>query len=284
MNIKQLTNRDFGAFVYDIDLSKPLTVDEIVNVKHIIYKYKVVAFPDQILTLDEYQTFANQLGTFCENPFLTAVSEKHPNIVAVERKVGETVSEVALYGGAWHADFTLLPNPPEFTLLYSEIIPPEGGNTLFADQVLAYKTLNSEIKDVIEGKNAMHTSKKGWSIDGVYSKNKEKRTMKIETSEVPIESIHPIIGTHPVTKEKALQVNLGFTMSICGMESEDSKDLLNRIYKHQTQPEHIFEFKYWKPNMVLIWDNRTVIHKATGGYDNFERKLYRIVINEHTFV
>ena len=99
----------------------------------------------------------------------------------------------------------------------------------------------------------------------------------ITSKEAKKEEIHPLVKIHPETNQKCLFVNPVYTSHVHGMDKEESFLLLLKLYDHMTQDRFIYRHK-WSENMLLMWDNRTVMHMADGGYDGYDRLLHRITI------
>ena len=215
-----------------------------------------------------------EFGNFGDDAFLGGLDEK-PNIVEVKRLASEKSSP---FGGGWHSDWSFQENPPAATFLLSKIIPPIGGDTLFANTQIAYEDLDAEMKSKIDNLKVVHSAKLPYADDGFYATEKEQRSMNIITSkEAKKEQIHPLVKVHPETQKKGLFINPVYTSHICGFNEEESFLLLSKLYEHMTQEKYIYRHK-WNENMLLMWDNRTVMHMAEGGYDGYDRLLHRITI------
>ena len=265
---------NLGVTIEDIILSKSLSDQEVHGVREQWVKYGVAIFPKQSLTLEEYENFSQLFGPYGQEPFLIPMQE-HPHIVKLHRKPDE---EAAHFGGAWHSDWSFQNQPPSATMLYSEIIPPFGGDTLFANTADAYDDLSDEMKEKIQNLNSLHSAKLPYAKDGVYATEGKKRTMKIYTSDEANKTMsHPIVRTHRETSRKMLFINPVYTIEIEGLSKADSDSLLFELYIHMAQEKYIYRHK-WEPNMLIMWDNRTVMHMAEGGYDGHERLLHRITI------
>jgi taurine dioxygenase len=153
-----------------------------------------------------------------------------------------------------------------------------GGDTLFANTQKAYEELDSDLKEQIKDLKVVHSAKLPYADDGFYATEKEERAMDIITSkEAKKEEIHPLVKIHPETNQKCLFVNPVYTSHVLGMDEEESFLLLLKLYDHMTQERFIYRHK-WSENMLLMWDNRTVMHMADGGYDGYDRLLHRITI------
>ena len=268
------TTSNLGVEILDIDLKQELSSKMIDDIRTQWVNYGIAIFLDQILTLEEYENFSQYFGPYGNEPFLIPMRD-HPHVVKLHRKANE---EAAHFGGAWHSDWSFQNQPPAATMLYSEIIPPVGGDTLFANTADAYDDLPDNLKQRIKNLNALHSAKLPYAKDGVYATEGKKRTMKIHTSDEANKMMpHPIVRTHKETGRKTLFINPVYTIEIEGMTKQDSDLLLFELYSHMGNEKYIFRHK-WHPNMLIMWDNRTVMHMAEGGYDGHERLLHRITI------
>ena len=202
---------NLGVTIEDIILSKSLSDQEVHDVREQWVKYGVAIFPKQSLTLEEYENFSQLFGPYGQEPFLIPMQE-HPHIVKLHRKPDE---EAAHFGGAWHSDWSFQNQPPSATMLYSEIIPPFGGDTLFANTADAYDDLSDEMKEKIQNLNSLHSAKLPYAKDGVYATEGKKRTMKIHTSDEANKTMsHPIVRTHRETSRKMLFINPGYNFRV----------------------------------------------------------------------
>ena len=271
------TTSNLGVEILDIDLKQELSSKMISDIRTQWVNYGIAIFLDQILTLEEYENFSQYFGPYGNEPFLIPMRD-HPHVVKLHRKANE---EAVHFGGAWHSDWSFQNQPPAATMLYSEIIPPVGGDTLFANTADAYDDLPDNLKQRIKNLNALHSAKLPYAKDGVYATEGKKRTMKIHTSDEANKMMpHPIVRTHKETGRKTLFINPVYTIEIEGMTKQDSDLLLFELYSHMGNEKYIFRHK-WHPNMLIMWDNRTVMHMAEGGYDGHERLLHRITIADN---
>ena len=207
----------------NINIAKILSDEEINDIREQWVNFGVAIFPNQKLNLEEYENFSQQFGPFGEEPFLIPMQE-HPHIVKLHRKPDE---EAAHFGGAWHSDWSFQSAPPSATMLYSEIIPPTGGDTLFANTADAYDDLTSKTKDKIKNLRCLHSAKLPYAKDGVYATEGKKRTMKIHTSDEANKTMsHPLVRTHQETCRKTLFINPVYTIEIEGFTKEESDSLL----------------------------------------------------------
>jgi len=264
-----------GVEINELNLSETFSNEEIKKIRQVWLDYGVAVFPNQKLSHEQFEKFSLLFGNFGDDPYLKSLDER-PNIVEVKRSAKEKAPP---FGGSWHSDWSFQKNPPSATLLHSKIIPPVGGDTLFANTQLAYEDLDDEMKKKINNLEVIHSASLPYADDGFYATEKDKRAMKILPSKKAKETqLHPLVKTHSETKKKCLFINPVYTIAINEYSDKDSFLLLSYLYEHMTQEKYVYRHK-WSENMLLMWDNRTVVHQADGGYDGYERLLHRITIN-----
>jgi len=270
-----------GAVVSGIDLSQPLSEDLIGTLRQHWVDNKVLIFPKQTLTPDQLVQFSLQFGEIGDDPFFGHI-EEHEQVAAIQRRADETTP---IFAEIFHTDWSFLKVPPAGTALYGITIPPHGGNTLFADQVAAYEVLPESLQARIEDLIAIHSAELGYAPDGAYGENDQSsgRSMKIVTSERARETCeHPLVRTHRETGKKALFSSAAYIKGFVGMDKSESDALLLELYAHQTKPEFTYSHP-WEKGMVVMWDNRSLLHAATGGYDGYDRLLHRTTIADTHF-
>ena len=237
-------------------------------------EHKVIAFSGQQLTLDEFERVAAHFGPFGEDPYFRTLPG-HPHVAEIRREADE---KTPLFAEAWHSDWSFLPRPPAMTLLYGRIIPPVGGDTLYADQVAAYEALPDDLKARLEGLMGIHSARRGYSRAGQYGDKDVGRSMAIVADDSAMATqLHPLVRTHPETGRKALFLSPGYTIGIEGMGDDAAQKLLFELYALQCQEAFVYRHR-WSQGMVTMWDNRAINHAATGGYDGHQRLLQRITI------
>lgn len=265
---------DFGATVTGVDLSQPLAEHEVAALQAAWSRHAVLVFPDQRLAPAELEAFTLALGAFGEDPFI-APMPGHPNILELRREPDETATN---FGAAWHSDWSFQPCPPSGTILHSKIVPPVGGDTLYADAARAFEALSPTMQRILEGLSAVHSAAFAYGPRGVLARDADRRAMKILVSEEAEKSeTHPLVRTHPVTGRKALFVNPVYTVRIAGLTPPESFTLLKFLYDHMTRDEFVLRHR-WQPDMVVLWDNRSTIHFADGGYDGHRRVMHRTTL------
>ena len=270
---ENLSKNGIGVEVSEFSLSD-LTPENIAFLRAKWVEYGLIVFPKLPLSHDEFKDFALSFGEFGDDPFISSLPD-YPNIAEIKRSAKEKATP---FGGTWHSDWSFMKKPPSATLLHSKIIPPVGGNTLFANTEKAFAALPDEMKDKLRNLKVIHSAKIPYADDGFYALEKEERSMKILPSkEAKATFSHPMIKIHPETKKECLFINPVYTINIEGFSEDESQQLLWELYEHMIQDQFIYEH-VWNENMLIMWDNRTVMHQATGGYDGYDRLLHRITL------
>ena len=265
-----------GAAVTNIDLTRPIDESTVADIRAAWLEYHVLSFPDQALTDDDLERYTSYFGPFGDDPFIAPIPGRE-RIIAVERRADE---KAPLFAENWHTDWSFQDKPPSATCLFGITIPPVGGNTLFADQHKALSGMPSELREQLEGKIAIHSARAAYSPEGMYGQEDQAtdRSMQIKPSNEALDTqLHPLIRKHPETGEVGIFGCVGYIVGIQGMDDKDAFDLLLQLHEWQSRTEFVYEH-VWQPNMLVMWDNRSVLHRATGGYEGHDRLLHRTTI------
>ena len=267
-----------GATVRGAELAAPLPPDIVDEIRSAWLAHHVLVFPEQRLSDDDLERFTLAFGPFGEDPFIAPVpGRKH--VIAVHRRADETGP---IFAEAWHSDWSFQATPPAGTCLYGKIIPPVGGDTLFANQHLSLERMPDALRRKLEGRRAIHSARGAYSKTGLYGESDEGRGMDIRPSDEALRTqSHPIIRRHPETGREAIYGCVGYIVGFEDMAPDESLALLVELYHWQTRDEFQHRHK-WRQDMLVMWDNRSVIHMATGGYAGHERLLHRTTIGERT--
>jgi len=251
-----------GAEISGVALDEALADTVAAEIRAALLAHHVIFFRDQSLTPGQYLRFASAMGEPSEYPFVAGL-DGYPQITEVIKKEDERVN----FGGIWHSDTTYLECPPMGTLLYARQVPPIGGDTLFANMNLAYESLSSGMRRLLDGMTAINSAQKG---DAAATRADLLRQRPRNAGDTVTVAEHPLVRTHPETGRKALYVNPGHTLSIGGMSEAESAPILEYLYRHQTRPEFTCRFR-WRRNSLAFWDNRSAQHCAIPDYN--ERRL-----------
>ncbi|MBT5415577.1 MAG: taurine dioxygenase [Rhodospirillaceae bacterium] len=263
-----------GAEVLGADLTQDLDNETWDDIHQAFLDHIVLIFRDQDLSIERHKEVGRRFGPLHLHPLVKTKIPEHPEILLVEKEADEKVAA----GGVWHSDVSFGQEPPLGSLLYAEVLPPYGGDTMWANQYLAYETLSDGMKAMLEGLNALHGMTSYWQKDGPRHGD-QKRTVNIDFDKVAAmePAVHPIVRTHPETGRKALYINPAFTMHIEGMTEEESKPILDYLYKHSTRPEFTCRLR-WSPGTLGIWDNRCTMHLPINDYAGHRRRMRRVTV------
>ena len=252
-----------GAEVCGVDLSAPLSNEQAHDVFDAWLNWKVLVFRDQLLSREEHKAFARRFGKLHVHP-MQHLYDGDPEILIVKT----TKDSAYTSGDGWHTDVTCEEIPPLGSMLYVTETPSTGGDTLFANMYLAYELLSDPVKKFIGELNAVHDGKipyvgsyKTREPEGGYPRN-----------------VHPVVVTHPETRQKLLYVNQGFTSHLAGLRRNESKAILSMLYNHINSTPRLWCRVEWEPNTLTFWDNRCTQHHAVWDYHPESRYGERVSI------
>jgi taurine dioxygenase len=260
-----------GAEIGGVDLATDLDDATVAAIRQAWLDHQVVFFHDQHLDGDRFLAFARRIGEPAEYPFVPGI-EGYPEIIAVTKLPHESVN----FGGIWHSDTVYLDEPPMATMLLAREIPPAGGDTLFANMYAAYDALSPAMREMLAPLRAVNSS-----AQADVTKTREDRIREVDPSgddELPVyEAVHPVVRTHPETGRKALYVNAAHTVRFDGMTEEESRPLLELLFRHQVRPEFTCRFR-WRVGSLAMWDNRSAQHNPVNDYHGYTRVMHRITL------
>ena len=251
-----------GGEISGIDLTQPLSDDQVADLRQALADRLVIFFRDQHIGFEDHKALALKFGGIhiAESTAPWRVPG-HPEITIIH--ADENSKFVA--GEEWHSDMSCDPEPPLGSILYLHTMPETGGDTAFSSMYAAYDALSDRMKAHLEGLTAVHDAVLGFggiTPDGMTLPR----------------SSHPVVRTHPMTGRKTLYVNEGFTTQIEGLPRAESAALLNYLFRHVQHPQFQCRFK-WRPHSIAFWDNRSVQHSAIWDYFPATRSGYRIQVS-----
>lgn len=258
-----------GAEIGAVDLRHELSDDTIAEIRRAWNEHVVIFFRDQDISNTQYLAFAERFGQPVEYPFIRGI-EGFPVITPVVKLEHDRIN----FGGIWHSDTTYLEQPPMGTFLIAREVPPHGGDTLFANQYLAYEALSDGLKQTLAGLTGISSSAKA-----DVSKSREDRMAASPAARAHevFEVGHPVVRTHPETGRKALYINVGHTVRFEGWTEEESAPLLAYLHQHQIKPEFTCRFQ-WRTGSIALWDNRAALHYPLNDYHGYRRIMHRITL------
>ncbi len=264
-----------GAEISNVSIANAVEDDGLfAEIRTLLLKHRVLFFRDQDISPAIQVAFAQRFGPLEDHPVAPSHPD-HPELLLLNRDTKHS------YENTWHCDATWRVKPPFGSVLRCVVCPEVGGDTLWANMVLAYERLPRHIKDRIENLRAKHSIEH--SFGG--SMSPEARAKLTETNPM-VE--HPVVRTHPETDEKVLFVNQGFTTHFVNFHNKEdvrygqdftieANNLLNYLIRQAEIPEYQVRLR-WKPNTVAIWDNRATQHYAIHDYYPAVRKMMRATI------
>lgn len=263
-----------GAEVTGVDLTQPLSADSIAAIRSAWLEHHVLSFPNQAMNDDDLERFTRYFGDFGHDPFFDPIEDRK-HIAAIRRDADE---KSPLFAENWHSDWSFQAQPPAGTCLLGITIPPVGGDTLFANQHAALDAMPPEMRAQYEDLTAIHSAGLAYAPDGAYGDKDEGRSMAIRPDEsARAVQTHPLVREHPETGRLGLFSCMGYIMGFEDMSQEEALPLLQQLYAWQSRDEFVYRHQ-WQENMLIMWDNRSVLHCATGGYDGHDRLLHRTTI------
>ena len=264
-----------GAEVAGVDLTRPLDQHARGQIWSAFLTHGLIWFPNQQLSPTEQATFAEQFGELDTYPFVTPLAE-HDKVIPIIKEPDTKMN----FGGGWHTDTSYLPEPPSVTMLQAIEVPDEGGDTLFADMALAFDSLSSGMQTLLSGLTGIYSAEMVHGNSGVYSKKAgADHPMdygdKSGVAERRVE--HPIVRTHPETGRKSIYAGLAHCSHIKDMTKEESKVILEWIYRFATKAEFVTRLK-WQSGSLAMWDNRRLFHYAMNDYAGKRRHMHRVIL------
>lgn len=265
-----------GARVEGVDLSRELDPDTVAELRAAWLEHHVLAFAHQRMDDDDLERFTQYFGHFGEDPFIAPIPGRE-HVIAVERRAEETAP---LFAESWHTDWSFQAQPPIGTCLKAIVVPPSGGDTLFANQHLALAEMPGELRAKLESLQAIHSAKMAYAPEGMYGEADaaSDRSMDIRPSkDAEAAQLHPLIRAHSETGREGIYGCIGYIVGFDGMADDDALELLLELHAWQTRDAFVYRHQ-WEPDMLIMWDNRSVLHRATGGYEGHDRLLHRTTI------
>jgi len=263
-----------GAEITGADTGTPLSDEVVARIRQALLDHKVVFLRGQSLNYRRQVAFAERLGPLTLGHPTLASPPGQPLLEEIDSLKGGKVNY-------WHTDVTFVDRPPAFTLLHAVVIPPVGGDTLWANTVTAYESLPPELRDLADRLRVLHTNdfdyartfNRGERVDPALAAAHEEFVSTVYETE------HPAVRVHPETNERVVYVNPSFTREIVDLAPRESRHVLDLLFEQIARPEYAVRFK-WEPGSVAFWDNRAALHLAPRDFEHVDgdRILHRITL------
>jgi taurine dioxygenase len=270
-----------GAEIAGLDLSAELDGATVEALRAAFRDHLVLFFRGQDLSPARHSAFAALFGEVDREPFVYPLvmphAEGHPEVLHV---IKEAEDGGINFGGLWHYDVTYRERPHLGSVIQAREIPPAGGDTMWANQYLAYETLSEGMRILLGRLRAIHSNTLTYGGDEArYAPAPGATTGKRAAPPAErIETAHPAVRSHPESGRKALFVNRVFTERFEGMSLEESKPLLEFLWDHAVRPEFTCRWR-WRTGDVAVWDNRCTQHFALNDYYGRRREVHRVAIH-----
>jgi taurine dioxygenase len=258
-----------GAEITGIDLRRPLEAQTVAALTQAHAEHGVLVFPGQEITSEDLKRFGRCFGDLSVHPFSTN-AEDSPELIVFDNKEGNPPAATDI----WHSDETFRAAPPLGTVLCAKIVPEAGGDTAFASMSAVYEGLSDRWQRFLSGLEAVHDFK---PFRGLFSGDRAgiRKLRSYEDLYPPV--THPLVTRHPLTGKKVLFVNPQFTLHIKGMAEDESRMILEMLFRKALAHEYQYRHR-WQPHMVVFWDNRSVQHSALHDYYPQRRLMERVTI------
>lgn len=263
-----------GALIEGVNLAQ-IDNDIIDAIKQAWYQHDVLLFRQQQLTDDDLLAFSRHFGTLDPPPNQGAGRKSppgYPDVYIVSNVLddkGEPIGALGDGEAAWHTDMSYTVMPPDASMLYSLEIPPTGGDTSFCSMKAALAALPVALRARIEHADIKH--------DGTYDSGGYVRK-GLTASDDPRSSVgtpHPAVITHPESGDKALYLGRRRNAYVMGLSLADSEQLLNEVW---TYIETVVYRHQWQVGDLVLWDNRTTMHKRDAFDPTSRRIMHRTQI------
>jgi alpha-ketoglutarate-dependent taurine dioxygenase len=265
-----------GAEIGGLDLSRPLASEIFVEVRAAWLEHLVLRIRGQKLTDPQILAFSRNFGELDPpgpNPLGRPFLADHPemNVISNIKDNGVPIGGLGDGEAIWHADMTYIERPPMAAILYAIEIPPQGGDTYWANMYAAYETLPADLQRRVEGRVAVHDAT--YNSAGAMRKGYQDVT---DPRNAP-GARHALVREHPETGRKSLFLGRRRNSYVTGLSLEESERLLDELWRHATQPKFTFR-QQWRVGDVMIWDNRCTLHRRDAFDPRARRLLHRTQI------
>lgn len=209
------------------------------SVIDLLVEHHVLVFRGQTLDNDGLARFGEMFGELNKFAYKDHVADRRGAVSDLRNDAMHAITD------KWHSDAPTYEQPPTITILVARKLPDAGGDTLYSNQHTAFDSFSEGFKDVLRPLRAVHFLDYG--PDGTKTQ------------------MHPVVRVHPITRREALYVNPITVTHLEGLTEEESRPILTMLFDHASRPEFGYRHR-WQNGDVVMWDNRSVMHRATHDY------------------
>ena len=238
--------------------------------------FLVIMFRDQNLTPEQHKAFSRYFGELMELP-QAPTYPGHNDMQELRREADEPASVVPSFEH-FHTDSPFLARPPLCVVMRALDVPKYGGDTAFANMCVVYDDLSQGMKDLLSGLQIVYSGKDIWSRNAKLEKSQQLRLRESHNlTEDQLESVHPAVRTHPRTGRKGLYATTAYFKRFVGWSEEESRALLNYLQSLPQRAQYQCRVR-WRPNTLVVWDNRFLLHRGIHDYQGERRHLIRTTV------
>jgi len=276
-------SENIGAEITGLDLRRPLDTGAFDTLYRAFLDHHVLAIRDQDLSPDQQVAFTERFGII-DRPVNPCY--KHPDhdrvlVLSNEIRTDGTAVGVVAAGDFWHSDSSHHVNPAKLTILHSIQNPSRGGDTEFCNMHVVHDLLPGDLRKRIEGRFGIHHSSKLLNPRATISPDRPDGQENYEISaRERVQVVQPLLRTHPETGRALVYASPRFTIAIKDMDDKEAQPLLDELFAHMSDRSAPYHLRYqWREGDVVMWDNRSVNHRAVGGYGMDDiRRLHRTIV------
>jgi len=260
-----------GAELAGVDTGDPLSDETVGQIRQALLRHKVVFLRDQQLDYPRQVAFAQLLGSLTLGHPTLASPPDQPFLEEIDSRKGVRANH-------WHTDVTFVDRPPAFTLLHAVVIPPVGGDTLWANTAAAYQSLPADLRDLADRLRIVHTNAYDYAASAGRGEREDatREAHRRQFVSTVYETEHPAVRVHPETAERSLVLG-GFARTVTGFSPQASRDLIRILQDYVTRPENTVRWQ-WREGDLAIWDNRATQHYAIFDYGAEHRRGERVTV------
>ena len=271
MKVEKITGR-VGAEVTGVRLWEAIPADLAGALRQALAEHGVIFLRGQRLNLAGLKAVTRAFGTPMVLPYVQPVADE-PEVIAVRKEADE---RGGVFGGDWHTDFSFLEVPPAGSILTADVVPPVGGDTIWASGAAAWEALPEGLQTLLAGRDAIHVGKPygvKWAPP-MAERTGASMVMSRGDPTADAERAHPAVLRNPLTGRASLFLNPLYVLRLDGLSEAESRPILETIQRHATRPEFTCRWR-WQAGDVAIWDNLFTQHYAVNDYDGHRRLMHR---------
>jgi alpha-ketoglutarate-dependent taurine dioxygenase len=288
MKISPQAGKSFGVVVEGFDAGTA-TPEDIAELKKAVSTNKIAVLKNQHLNAEEFLALGKSMGEVGE--YYEPVYH-HPEVkqVFVSSNVKEEDGRqigVPKTGKFWHSDYQFMPKPFDLTLIYPQVVPSKNRGTFFINMAAAYEKLSEDLKLAVKETTATHSVLRFFKIRPTDVYRPISEIIDEVNGKTPPVTDSAVV-THPATGESILYISEGFTMSVEDTDGTSRPDLLHDLLEATGQLDRTYEhenihLQTFEKGDMLVWDNRTLVHRALHTATPEPAVSYRVTVYDNDY-